>query len=96
MTHRALVNRIKKDLKAAGAKALKMAGGSRCESGTPDLIGCYRGRAFAIEVKVGDDSLSPIQLARLVEWEQAGVRTVVARENFDIDLFLEGLKEVRP
>ena len=92
MTERALIKRIKEELTKAGAKVLKIAGGPRCEAGTPDLIGCYCGRAFAIEAKVGKNVASKIQTARMNEWLASGACVAVAREMFAVAIFLEEVK----
>lgn len=69
----AIVARIKLALSQAGAKVIKIHGSPYMEVGTPDLIGCYRGRAFAFEVKKASDiNPDPIQMKRLMEWSEAG------------------------
>jgi Holliday junction resolvase len=73
MLEKTLVAKIKKALEAEGAKVIKVHGSSFMEAGTPDLIGCYRGRCFAFEVK-RDEKHKPtaLQLRRLEEWRKAG------------------------
>lgn len=46
--------------------------------GEPDLYGCYRGRAFAVEAKRPGEEPSRLQLERLKEWAAAGAITGVA------------------
>jgi len=64
-----------------------------CEVGTPDIVGCYRGHFFAIEVKVGKNKSTPIQHKRLLDWAYARATATIAREDFDTDKFLEDLRE---
>lgn len=54
-----------------GCKAINQPGG-RLEVGTPDIIGCYRGKFFAMEVKRPGEKPRPIQEKRLREWSGAG------------------------
>ena len=73
MRESALVTKIKKALEAEGAKVIKIHGGPNMEAGTPDLIGCYKGKCFALEVK-RDEKHWPtlLQRKRLAEWTGAG------------------------
>lgn len=41
-------------------------------SGVPDIIGCYRGRFFGVEVKRPGKMATPIQLRRMAEIELKG------------------------
>lgn len=73
MLEKTIVAKIKKALEAEGAKVIKIHGSGFTESGTPDLIGCYRGRCFAFEVKRDEKhKLTILQLKRLEEWRKAG------------------------
>jgi len=42
------------------------------KSGTHDLLVCYRGKFYSIEVKVGKNKPSPLQLAHKDMVEEAG------------------------
>src|SRR5512146_1743807 len=53
--------------------------GSECEVGTPDLLGCSRGRMVALEVKQPGEKPRPIQSHRLDEWRRAGAIAGVVR-----------------
>jgi len=88
MTEAELTKKIRADLKAIGAKAIKIRGARHTERGTPDLIGSWRGRFFGIEVKVGRNKCSPIQEQRLAEWAATGAVVVVAYENWDVQEFM--------
>jgi len=91
MREATLQARILRRLKAAdGCKALVTHG---LEVGTPDILGSYRGRALAIEVKTGGNCITKVQGVRLREWRDAGAFAVVAREGFDVTEFLEAIRE---
>ena len=49
-------------------------------NGVADLIGVFRGKGVAIEVKTGKDKLSPAQEKFLNKWRQAGGIGVEARD----------------
>jgi len=74
-------------------KAVKFHVGGYGETGTPDIIGCFDGRAFLIEVKVSGRRLTPLQEHRCCYWRRVGARVEVAREDFDVSAFLETLAE---
>jgi len=63
------------------------------EAGTPDIIGCYQGHLFAIEVKADDNEPRAIQRHRLRQWEAAGAFCTVAGEEFSVREFLEAMAE---
>lgn len=70
-------------------KAIKTKG---LEVGTPDIVGCYRGQAFLVEVKA-TAKVTKMQRWRLDEWARAGAVAVVARPDFSVQEFLEGIGE---
>ena len=74
MTEALLVRRILKALRQAGAVAVKYHGSAFGTAGTPDILGCFRGRAFALEVKLRgrEKTVTPLQAKRLREWRTAG------------------------
>ncbi len=74
-----------------GCKSICFPGGAFGEAGTPDILGCYRGRMFCIEVKTGSGRLTALQARRVAEWEAAGAAVTVARDGFDAVKFLEEL-----
>lgn len=67
-----LTRRIRAVLKRLGAKTVKFHGSGFTEEGTPDVLGCYKGRALALEIKLPGEEATPIQLKRLAEWRTAG------------------------
>lgn len=55
------------------SKAINVHGSVYSERGTPDVIGCIRGRLIAFECKrTADEDLEKIQKWRLSEWIAAG------------------------
>lgn len=94
MKESSLVKRILRELReAADVKCVKVPGGPMgLEAGTPDIIGCKRGRMFAIEAKVGKNTPTELQELRLSQWKLAGAATAVAREDFDVGAFLASMQ----
>lgn len=72
------VKKIRTALEAGGAKVIKHHGSAYSQAGEPDLIGCIRGKAFVIEVKVEGERPSPLQVKRMNEWLAAGAMTWVS------------------
>lgn len=66
----AIVNRITKALDKVGAYWVKAHGSSMGRGGVPDLLVCYRGRFFGMEVKTETNEADPAQvheMKRIVE-----------------------------
>jgi hypothetical protein len=79
-THSQLVKSIKKLITEHGGFCYKhYAGGPVGLNGVSDLIGCYRGKALAIEVKSGKDKLTDAQSKFLENWRRAGGIALEAR-----------------
>lgn len=79
-----------------GAKAINIHGSIFSERGTPDVIGCIRGRLIAFECKRSTkEDLEKIQKWRLCEWIAAGavVGGVSDVSHVDLILRLMGLVE---
>lgn len=96
MKESALVDRILRALRLhTGCYAIKLYVSPFNNAGQPDIYGCYHGRMFALEVKVGKNKPTHLQALRLQEWHDAGAFTTVAREDFDVDQFLESMREVQ-
>ena len=80
-THKELVKAIKKLITEHGGFVYKhYSGGPMGLNGVADLIGVFRGRGVAIEVKTGRDKLSDKQEKFLNKWRQAGGIGVEARD----------------
>lgn len=56
-----IVQNIKKLIRARGGWCVKIHGGPYQDTGTPDLLACYKGRFIAIEVKTSRGVVSPEQ-----------------------------------
>jgi len=64
--------------KQPGCKAQKTHGGS-LRQGTPDILGSWKGRMLAIEVKrPGSNNVTPLQQKELEAWSKAGAISGVA------------------
>jgi hypothetical protein len=71
-------------LKAYEAYAVNYIGGAYANTGTPDILACYRGRFLGIEVKAGKNKPTLIQLSNLRRIEKAaGVALVINETNLD-------------
>lgn len=77
-TEKAIVNSIMRWLKERrGCYALKTHGNRYLANGTPDILGCYFGHMFAIEVKQPGKKPTPLQKIQLARWGRAGCTTGV-------------------
>jgi Holliday junction resolvase len=53
-------------------------------SGVPDIVGCYKGRMFAIECKAGDNKATALQYKNLEEIQAAGgFAFIINEDNID-------------
>lgn len=75
-----LSKKIVDKLKTHGAFASKIHGGPMQAGGLPDVVGCYNGFFFAIEVKIPgrEGTLTPRQAAKLAQIQKTGGRVGVA------------------
>lgn len=80
-----------KTLRAAGAYAVNIAGGPAIDTGTPDILACYRGRFVAVEVKRPGQVPTEIQRFRLKQIAGAGGHCIVAINKADV---IAGLAEI--
>jgi hypothetical protein len=70
--HGDLVKSIRKLITEHGGFVFKNWGGPMGTKGVADLIGVYRGRGIAVEVKAGRDKLTDDQAKFLRQWREAG------------------------
>jgi penicillin-binding protein-related factor A (putative recombinase) len=50
----------------------------------PDIVGCYKGKFFAIECKAGTNKPTPLQELNLYQIEKnGGIALVINEENVD-------------
>lgn len=79
MNETQLTAKIKSALKKRGAYVEKIWVGGFQSAGIPDLICCYNGRFLAFEVKVDNNKASELQLAKILQINNAGGVAVVVR-----------------
>lgn len=60
---------IQQALRTRGAYCLKIHGSEYMQVGTPDILGCYRGRFFALETKL-PESRSHVSMVQLRQMEK--------------------------
>ena len=89
-TEKSITAAIRRYLKSIGAKVEKQHGGRFGKSGVPDLLGCYQGRALALEVKRPGGKPTPLQLKELSEWQQSGAITAKVESVEDVKKLIEG------
>lgn len=65
--------------------------GSAYRRGTPDLLGCYRGRALALEIKRPGGRATALQEAELAAWQAAGAIAGVVCSPEQVRVLLEGV-----
>ena len=68
-------------LKEIGAYYFFPATGGYGKSGVPDIVGCYKGRFFGIEVKAGKNTPTELQKHQLKLITEAGGIAMVVNEN---------------
>lgn len=86
-----LVDKIRNEIKRLGGKSIKIHGNQYIEIGTPDVIGCLKGKMLAIECKLPGEEPSKIQKHRLGEWEKVGAITGVAES---LEQFRDIIREI--
>lgn len=93
MRERTLIGRVLRRLNGLGfCKAVKVHGSAFTEVGTPDIFGCYRGRAFLIEVKTPVGTTTKIQRRRQFEWQMAAAQVATISDLNDLEVFVRGLQ----
>jgi Holliday junction resolvase len=71
-------------LKALGAYYFYPVTGGYGASGVPDIVGCYKGKFFAIECKAGKNKPTPLQQKNIdAITAQGGAALVVNEENMN-------------
>jgi len=65
-------------------------------AGDPDVYGVWRGVAWEVELKAPGEEPTPLQWARLREWELAGCVTGVINSPQAFDSFLARLRSIIP
>ena len=72
MLEASIVSAIRARVKRKGGKCYKLHGSAFGVAGAPDLIGCYHGQPFAVEVKQPGRGATVIQRRELDEWRAQG------------------------
>jgi hypothetical protein len=87
------VKKILEFLRAKGGRWVKIHGGDNPfqEVGIPDILGCYRGKAIAIEAKTPAGQLSVKQRLFLKEWGEAGGYSLVATSLASVKRFIANI-----
>ena len=81
---------IKEYIANCGGLCYKIHGGDLYqETGIPDLLCCYKGLFFGIEVKDPNGLPSAIQLAQGVRIQQAGGHFLIAKSLQDVITYLK-------
>ncbi len=77
-------------LKRAGACTIKIHQATR--SGFPDIVGCFRGKFIAIEVKREGNKLTLLQQQKLDLLAAAGAHIAVCHNKGDAQKFIDHMK----
>lgn len=77
MKESALQSKVLKYLNSLPYCVAENQSGNASQSGRADINGCYKGKSFRIELKVGDNEASTKQLINLRKWKNAGAITGV-------------------
>lgn len=78
-----LVKKMKDYIKDRGGYVENIWGGGFQAAGIPDLVGCYRGYFIGIEVKVGRNTPSEIQKAKIQMINDAGGYGIIVWDSLD-------------
>jgi Holliday junction resolvase len=74
-------NEVVKVLKTFGAYYFYPVTGGYGASGVPDIVGCYKGRFFAIECKAGKGTTTALQERNIAQTIAQGGLAIVVNEN---------------
>jgi len=78
-------------LKTFGAYYFYPVAGGYGASGVPDIVGCYRGKFFAIECKAGKGKTTALQVKNIAQIIATGGKAIVVNEdNIDHVRYLLG------
>jgi hypothetical protein len=92
MTETQLKNKVLKAIKEKYPQCFAQKIADKFTSGIPDLIGCFNGRFWAVELKVGRNNATPLQLHFLYKIDLAGGRTAICRSVKDVMEFLKTME----
>jgi len=74
-------NEVVKVLKTFGAYYFYPVTGGYGASGVPDIVGCYKGKFFAIECKAGKGTTTALQERNIAQIVAQGGLAIVVNEN---------------
>ena len=60
--------------------------------GIPDIIGCWEGHMFGIELKVGRNTATPLQLHTMAQMSEAGASVAIIKDLDALDYFIMQVK----
>jgi Holliday junction resolvase len=87
-----VVRAVMKLLRSRGAKVIKTCPPG-VESGTPDILACWRGWMFAVECKSRRGlAPTPLQERRLREWKNAGAIALCVGSADAVEIILAALE----
>lgn len=93
MSEREIVRRIMAAIREAGGYCVKYHGGPYSHAGTPDILGCYRGRMLALEVKRPGGKATALQAAQIRLWEAAGAVADVVHSVAEVEALLREVED---
>ena len=80
----AVKKKVVQQLKLLDAYYFYPVTGGYGRSGVPDIVGCYKGKFFAIECKAGTNKPTPLQALNLEQiMLTGGIALVINEENID-------------
>ena len=85
--------KVVEQLKALGAYYFYPVTGGYGGSGVPDIVGCYKGRFFAIECKAGKNKPTPLQHKNInaIDAQGGAVRVVNESNMHEVAAWVGGL-----
>lgn len=95
LTEKQIENKIKRLLAEQGAYFFKHFGCKFSIAGVPDIVGCFRGQFFGIEVKRADGKLSELQKIHIERIKKAGGIGLVARSVEEVEECLHSMSTKR-
>lgn len=95
MDERTLTTKCIKKLRERGALAVKIHGGPHQPVGLPDIVGCYKGTFFGIEMKMPKkrNNLTEKQAKKLRDIEEAGGVVAVCTSVKEVLFVLSGIDD---
>lgn len=93
LSEKAFENKIKAELKNRGSYFIKHFSNRNTKKGIPDILACFKGKFFGIEVKAENGKVSELQKYNIRKIRQAGGIGIVLYPK-DFEFFLELLDAV--